>query len=272
MKAVVTRMPPRRSEMSPRPIVLPRGLHDDFFPLKQFEEFYQEVVCLKSQLGGSTPLSAKETHECLLSLLGSQEDKVSTTSTLLGQEIYRHAQRIMACLADQIFSVQHWPSGDKWYSLEESLFSIQSVTATSADGEQSEERFLFDKLDLLLQQRDPTYRGLAAVYFYALMLGFHQERHKTHRKHSIDGYLDHLFHMISHGDNGTFSENNRLFEQAYSHTLVEAKIVNLPSPQKWFLLLACLIVTWIVVSSALWVQVSYPVSEKLQQVQRVLHQ
>jgi hypothetical protein len=77
--------------------------------------------------------------------------------------------------------------------------------------------------------------------------------------------------MISHGQNGVFSENSRLFAQAYSHTLTETKIVSLPSLQKWVLLLTALILIWIVASSVLWVHLSYPVREKLQEVQRARH-
>jgi len=270
MKAFATRTAPRRHEASLEPIALPRGLHQDRFPLPQFEEFYQKVVLLKSQLASSTAPSAEEAHKQLLSLLNAQGVKVSTSSTLLGSEMYHQALRIMACLADESFSAQHWPSGSKWYPLEWSLFPEQSMAEPGADDGLSAEKLFFNKLDLLLQQRDPAYRGLATVYFYALALGLYRGRGQNHREHSLDNYLDRLFRMISHGENGAFSENSRLFEQAYSHTLVEAKIVNLPSPQKWLLLLAYLILVWIVASSALWMHVSSPISDKLQEVQRVL--
>src|SRR5437016_3451532 len=122
MKAVATKTAPRSQVTRPGPIVLPRGLHEDFFPLAQFEEFYQEVVLLKSQHSCPAAPSADEAQQQLLSLLNAQADKILLSSTLLGVEIYRQAQRVMACVADEIFSAQHWPSGSKWYPLEWSLF------------------------------------------------------------------------------------------------------------------------------------------------------
>jgi type VI secretion system protein ImpK len=270
MKAVATRTAPRGQEAS-LPTAPPLGLHRDFFPLSQFEEFYREVVRLKSQPSGPSALSPDETHKRLLLLLNTQEDRVSSSSTLLGLEMYRQAQRVMACLADEIFSALRWPSGSKWRPLEWSLFPDHYVAETSPDNEPSAERLFFSKLGLLLQQRDPAYRGLAAVYFYALALGLYREHQQNHRKDPHNDYLDRLFRMISHAENGVFRENSRPFEQAYSHTLSEAKIVNLPSPRKWLLLLASLILAWIVASSALWVYVSYPVSEKLHELQRAFH-
>jgi type VI secretion system protein ImpK len=238
-------------------------LPEDSFLLAKFEEFYLEVVRLKSALAGtaanlaSSSCSSKQARQSLLDLFRNQKAEVECTETLLGVEMYRQAQHVMACLADEIFSALYRTRGAAWTSLEAELFGKGEPGGLSRGGS------CLRKLDLLLLQDDPVYRELASVYFHALAL-----RGPGHR--DTDKYLGPLFKMIAAPEQDAAPQAGLLFPQSYAHTLAENKTAFLPSPKKWLLLLASILLVWIAVSSALWVQVSGPVSEQLHEIQRLL--
>jgi type VI protein secretion system component VasF len=230
------------------------GLPYDPFLLTRFEEFYEELVRFKTQLGSHIRLSAtsaQDIQQALAALLVRQESEVERTGTLLGLEMYRQAQRVMTCLADEVFGSYSWQQG-KWPSLEVKLFGVDEPAGLSREGQ------CFRKLDQLLRQDDPVYRELAWVYFYALVLGKTGDR-------EADDYIAALGKMIMPAVDGP-----RLFPQSYAHTLAENKLTFLPSSRKWWLGLAGIIVAWLVVSWGLWSQVSGPVKTQLHEIRKML--
>lgn len=248
----------RRSNLPPRAALtlVESRLPADPFLLTRFESFYREVVELKAQLDHHSShahisLDPEEVHEKLLSLLDEQENQVSRTGTLLGVEMYRQAQRVMACMADEIFSGIHWPSGNAWRSLEVEMFEAEQQNGLDPAGP------CIKKLELLLEQDDPAYRELAAVYFYALSLS--EKEQPSRRK-----YLQPLYQMIG-GSSGTAAEA-RAFPQAYTHTLAESQVAVLPATEKWWLALGAVVIVWLAVSWLLWAQLSSPLDEGLQRM------
>jgi hypothetical protein len=236
-------------------------LPEDPFLLAHFERFYREVLESKSELSDHTPGAvpsrrAAEIHERLLALLLQQEDEVSRSGTLLGVEMYRQSQRVMACMADEIFSAAHWPANAPWQSLETELFEADRQYGLALDGP------CMKKLDLLLQQDDPAYRELATVYFYALALARKNEDARQR-------YWPGLLKMIG-GDSGQATENGRVFAQSYAHTLAENKVTMLPSAHRWWLALALIACTWLSLSWLVWNYLSAPVQEKLDNIHQTL--
>lgn len=221
----------------------------DPFLLTRFEEFYEELVRFKKQLGGH--IAAQDIQKALAALLVQQESEVERIGTLLGLEMYRQAQRVMACLADEVFGSYSWPKG-KWPSLEVVLFGVDEPGGLSRGGQ------CFRKLDQLLRQDDPVYRELASVYFYALVLDKADDRERKN-------YIAALGKMIAPAVGGT-----RLFPQSYAHTLTENKLTFLPSSKKWWLGLAGIIVAWLALSWGLWNQVSSPVKIQLHEIWKTL--
>jgi type VI secretion system protein ImpK len=226
----------------------------DPFLLTRFEEFYEELVRFKMQLGGhiqASAIAAQDIQQGLAALLAQQENEVERTGTLLGLEMYRQAQRVMACLADEVFGSYSW-SKSKWPSLEVELFRVDEPGGLSHGGQ------CFRKLDQLLHQDDPVYRELASVYFYALVLG------KAGDGETKD-YVAALGKMIS-----PTVDRSRLFPQSYAHTLAENKLTFLPSSRKWWLGLAGIFVAWLALSWGLWAQVSAPVRIQLDEIWKTM--
>ena len=253
----------RSNSLPPRPMLtlVEARLPTDPFLLTHFEQFYREIVGLKGGLnqhsGDHVSLQAIVVHDKLLSLLMKQEEQVSHTATLLGAEMYRQAQRVMACMADEIFLQVHWPPGTSWRSLEEELFEAAEMKGLAPDGP------CMKKLDLLLRQDDPAYRELGAVYFYALSLNKKDDPAR-------EQYLQPLAQMIFAETKGT-AENDRIFAQPYAHTLTENRIALLPPVGRWWLTLGGIVLLWLAVSCLLWQQLSSPIVDMLQRIQHTLN-
>jgi len=234
--------------------------------LTQFREFYQELARQKAiainpvsslaqliQGEARDPLvQTEDIWQRLLSLLEAQAERASRSGGAFGYEVYREAQYVMAALADEFFLNQNWRGKASWPLLETRLFR------SSGAGE-----IFFKKLDLLLLQRDPVYVDLAAVYFFALSLGFQGKYRGNDPDHSIDRYRRQLFAMIFRSNPELLQGNRRLFRQNYSHTLVEGKSVKLPHPRTWFLLFAAILIVWVALSHTLFVHVTAPIEQRL---------
>ena len=234
--------------------------------LAQFREFYQELARLKSL--AVNPVSSlsqliqgeardpvvqtEDIWQKLLSLLEAQAERASRSGGAFGFEVYREAQYVMAALADEFFLNENWRGKQTWPLLENRLFR------SSAAGE-----VFFKKLDLLLLQRDPVYVDLAAVYFFALSLGFQGKYRGNDPQNQIDQYKRQLFAMIFRMNPELLQGNRHLFRQNYAHTLAEGKAGKLPHPRTWWLVLAAIIVLWVAVSHALYVHVTEPVQQRL---------
>jgi type VI secretion system protein ImpK len=237
--------------------------------LLQFREFYQELARLKllainpvnalpQVIQDETRDPAAQTEDIwqkLLSLLESQAERASRSGGAFGFEVYREAQYVMAGLADEFFLNENWRGKQTWPLLENRLFH------SSAAGE-----LFFKKLDLLLLQRDPVYVDLAAVYFFALSLGFQGKFRGNDPHNQIDQYKRQLFAMIFRMNPELLQGNRHLFRQNYAHTLAEGKAGKLPHPRTWFLLLAAVIVLWLAVSHALFAHVTAPIQQRLCQL------
>jgi type VI secretion system protein ImpK len=233
--------------------------------LSQFREFYSELARLKEAvLPRGLPqqtmqvASAEEVWRRLLSLLETQSSRASRSGGAFGFQVYREAQYVMAAVADEVFLNQDWPGRRNWPLLEIPLFQSHEA------GE-----LIFKKIDLLLLHRDPVYVDLAAVYFFALSLGFQGKYRRDDPGNDIDNYKRRLFSLIFRQDPRLLQQTAPIFKESYSHTLSDAKAIKLPHPRKWVLAFLGIILVWLAVSHFLWINVSGPVREGLSNIKKV---
>jgi type VI secretion system protein ImpK len=245
------------------------GYHNSLL-ITQFREFYEELARLKAiavnPVAAMARAGSDEPHEPLvevhdlwqklLILLEAQAERASRSGGAFGFEVYREAQYVMAALADEFFLNENWPGRQSWPLLETRLFR------SAAAGE-----VVFKKLDLLLLQRDPVYLDLAAVYFFALSLGFKGKFRGNDPQHQLDRYKHQLFAMIFRRNPELLQSGNHIIPQTYLHTLKEGKALKLPHPRKWLLVFAAIILLWVTVSHALWGHLTGPVEQRLQKVE-----
>ena len=165
-------------------------------------------------------------------------------------EIYREAQYVMAALADEIFLHMNWDGRANWPLLESKLFQ------THIAGE-----VIFQRLDRLLQRRDPFYLDLAAVYFMALSLGFQGKYRGNDPANALEQYKRQLFAMIYRRNPQLFNTKNPIFPQTYQNTLDRGAGRKLPNQNIWFGLESrAVFVVWLGVSHFAWSSVSGRVS------------
>jgi type VI secretion system protein ImpK len=234
------------------------------FLLNQFREFYAEVARLKRavEVSGSVyvfDLPAQDSPDTanaangvwvhLLSVLERQALEAGQTGGAFAFEIYREAQYVMAALADEIFIHMNWDGRNSWPLLENKLFH------THIAGE-----MIFQRLDRLLQRRDPFYLDLAAVYFMALALGFQGKFRGNDTGNALEQYRRQLFAMIYRRTPQLFTSSSPVFPQTYQNTLDRGAGRKLPSQKVWFGLLGGILVLWLIGSQIAWSSISSQVS------------
>jgi len=253
--------------------------YGDSFLLAQFREFYRELIRLERMVktGALAPISewgpeedleqpgdSNVVWQTLLSILERQALRAGQSGGTYGYEIYREAQYVMATLADEIFLHIEWEGKRAWTSnlLESRLFQ------THAGGE-----IFFQKLDRLLQNRDPVYIDLAAVYFLALSLGFKGKFRGKDDRGQIARYRRQLYSFIFHRHPDLLSDSKHIFPEAYAHTLQQASRRRLPDSRLWIGVLALIILVWIAISHGLWVHLTGRLNEvnsRISEVQKEL--
>src|SRR5579871_148113 len=169
---------------------LPQALQYESLLVSQFFQFYQAMMQLKAAatMPGfsslpSLPSTAGEITEAaavtertwrqMVSLLEEQEEMATRRGGIFGIELYKQAQYAMVSLADELFLHQEWAGKRQWPLLEVHFFH------SHAAGE-----MFFKKLDAILHEKNCI--ELAAVYFFALALGFEGK----YRGNDSGGILD----------------------------------------------------------------------------------
>lgn len=197
--------------------------------------------------GDSSALNAEKALQHLQSVLELQALEAGRRGGDYGVQYYKEAQYVMAVLADEIFLNLNWPGRSAWKSdlLETRLFGTYNA------GEQ-----FFKRLQNLLETGDQVRSELAIVYLLALSLGFKGRYRGMSSTSRLDDYRRQLFHYISKRQPELMDEAMRLCPQAYDHTAREATIRWLPSPTRWYGLLAASILLYILVSHFVWSSVT----------------
>ncbi len=233
---------------------------EDSFLLKQFREFYSEVIHQKEKIGLAVQASTESepeifeesqtgkegTHPIHLALMHILEQQVLDSRRSGGEfgvSYYKEAQYVMAALADEIFLHTNWEGREVWKSdlLEFKLFG------THIAGE-----LFFDKLDALLKEQDPAQVELAAVYHLALSLGFRGKYHGKNDEGLIEHYLRQIFAFIFKREPDIADESKQLFQDAYTYTLDKGEGGRLPYLKTWFGIIALIIILYLIVSHGVW--------------------
>jgi type VI secretion system protein ImpK len=233
------------------------------FLIAQFRQFYREVLRLRGEVErvapplagdlpaaegpgrpapGETPGTPRAVGEELQALFERQAAAARRSGGEYSGEVYREAQYVMAALADETFLHLDWPGREGWQSnlLESRLFA--SHRAGTA---------VFQRIDALLQSRDPIYVDLAKVYLMALALGF-QGRYRGSDGARLDGYRRDLFAFVANREPDLLDGERRLFPATYAGVLDRGEEQRLPYLRPWLLLSGLVFFAWLGVSHHLW--------------------
>jgi len=200
----------------------------------------------------------------LLSLFERQEAHAWRYGGTYGAEFYKEAQYVMVALADEIFLNTEWEGRRFWVSnlLETKIFR------SHAAGE-----LFFQKLDRLLQDRDPVYRDLGAVYLMALSLGF-RGKYRGGRDDAarLLGYRRQLFSFVFRREPDLAEESRRLFPETYYHTLRDETKRRLPNPRAWLILLGAVVLAYVAITHGIWVNLTDRLADANDRITRAVEE
>ena len=225
------------------------------FVMRYFEDFYNQVITLKRQLqrsrtpslsqsnGDTINSSAPQILSQLKYTLEQQTLSVGRQGGEFATSYYLEAQYIMAVLADEIFLNFDWSGRAYWedHLLESQLFG----THDAGD-------LFFQRLDEFLRQRDVARQDLAEIYLLALGLGFQGRYRGQNAQSRLATYKHELYTFIHHRELRFYNDHERLFPEAYAHTLTERTAKPLRDTRLWytafaavaFIILGCSHIFW----------------------------
>lgn len=239
------------------------------FVVECFEEFYREVLKHKklvlaqpwNKAGKEEVSSPNATAEYILSQLQTfienQAVKVSYGGGSYAENYYSQAEFIMVALADEVFLNMDWPGKAYWESnlLEQRCYNTHSAG-----------QVFFDKLDTLLERKDPVTTDLAVLFLNALGLGFQGKYRHFDDKGMLSLYRKRLFTFINRREPYLFEKRTHLFPDAYSHTLEGSVTKELPSYRNWLLLFGGIGLVYLLASYIIWFSATMSISRVVDQI------
>ncbi|MCA0369478.1 MAG: DotU family type IV/VI secretion system protein [Proteobacteria bacterium] len=240
------------------------GDRDSSFVLRDFEEFYEELVRQKERVitgtwllhetsSGATDVtgavdttvasSAGAILDKLYQLLDRQAVEASRMGGEFASAYYREAQFVMGALADEVFLNLHWDGRKYWEDnlLESRLFG----THDAGD-------LFFKRLETFLAERDPTRKDLAEVYLLALGLGFEGKFRNLNDDGRLTEWRRQLYVFINHREPTLLSGQDRLFPDAYAHTLSSGKGEKMQDKHLWYTSIGVAFFVLLVFSHVMW--------------------
>jgi type VI secretion system protein ImpK len=151
-----------------------------------------------------------------------QRKKLEGLCTAQQLKTFRDGEYVMATLADELFILEiPWPGAKHWhrYLLEQRLYG------SDCSGQE-----FFTRLEVLLQDKsqDLLLKDLAAVYLFAIRMGFAGTHRGRTRYRELEKYQRALLSFIGRERNSL-----PLFGQSYAHTVNEVAALRLAPVAPW---------------------------------------
>ncbi len=236
------------------------------FLLTTFREVYAEAVRWKEKVTremrseeGRQETSPREVWDALLGLLERQAIAVRRTGGEYAAELYRESQYVLAALVDEVFLNLEWDGRETWRGnlLESRLFGTQRA------GD-----LVFDRIEAMLRTRDPLQTELGKVYLLALALGF-QGRYRgagSEGEARLLAYRRALYAFVGNVDPDAPQDSRALLPEAYVSTVEAADSRRLPDARRWVTAAVVLLLLWVGVSHAVWVDLTREMREVMESI------
>ena len=169
--------------------------------------------------------------------------EVRLSASAVSHDYLEELVYIMAAFADETYvCLLEWPGKDYWHDhlMELRLFHTQIAGQD-----------IFLRIDKLLVRQDYGVEELAAIYLMVLALGFKGQYLRDPA--AVESYRKKLFDRLLMTSPDLRRESQRLFPEAYRHTVTEGAPVRLPEPGTWWLIAAGIVGAWLVLSTIAWV-------------------
>ncbi|MDO9360335.1 MAG: DotU family type IV/VI secretion system protein [Polaromonas sp.] len=233
-------------------------LEDDHL-IKQFRAFFDEVS--KAQVRAvemretDPDLAAQHVSKHLENLIELQTLESKREGNRFELESIADARYLKAALADEILLNTAWIGRESWtnHLLEASLFR------TSIAGER-----VFERIEQLLSNREPSLRPIASLYLSALALGFQGKYRGAGDKDRFSGYREELFQFVYQRRPDLSGRDRVLSDRAYASTLSHIAPRKMQSLSRWTVVFLLGFAALLAISEILWLWQSWPIRQVLQ--------
>jgi len=231
---------------------------DDEHLVRQFRAFYDEVSRAHTraiEMRETDPEVASQSLERHLeNLIELQTLESKREGSRFELESIADARYLKAALADEILLNTEWIGRDTWTShlLEAALFR------TSVAGDR-----VFERIEEILSQREPSKRDIARLYLFALALGFQGRYRGMGEETRLGGLREELFQFVYQRLPEMTARERVLTERPYASTLSHIAPRKLPTLTRWTVGFMLSLVALLAVSEILWVWQSWPVRQVL---------
>ncbi|CAB3749324.1 DotU family type IV/VI secretion system protein [Paraburkholderia humisilvae] len=232
---------------------------DEHDPVTEpFRAFLDELVKARTRASNAPDtapeLAAAEMNRHLLNLIELQTLQARRDSTRYDTESLMDARYLKAVLADEILLNTPWPGRETWTGclLESTLFR------TNVAGD-----LVFQRIEQVLSEREPSRRAVARLYLFALAMGFQGRFRGTDAAAQLRSYRDELYEFVYQRRADLMSRDRTVAPAAYANTLSHIAPRKLPTLSRWSVIVLLAFVSLLAVSELLWLWQSWPVREAL---------
>ncbi|WP_294770471.1 DotU family type IV/VI secretion system protein [uncultured Rhodoferax sp.] len=236
-----------------------RDKHEDDHLIAQFRAFFAEVSRAQTRAVEMREINpdaaAAAVSKDLEQLIELQTLESKREGSRFELQSIADARYLKAALADEVLLNTDWIGRDRWtdHLLEASLFR------TSFAGDR-----IFEKIDELLSNREPSLRPIASLYLFALALGFQGRFRGAAASERFTGYRAELFQFVYQRQADLSGRDRVLSERAYASTLSHISPRKMPTLSRWSVIFLVGVLGLLAVSELLWLWQSWPVREVLQ--------
>lgn len=235
-----------------------QNFEDDHL-IKQFRSFFEEVTRAQARallLRETDPdLAAQNVSKYLENLIELQTLESKRDGNRFELESVNDARYLKAALADEILLNTPWIGRDCWtnHLLEAAMFR------TSVAGER-----VFERIEDLLSNREPSLRPMASLYLSALALGFQGRYRGGGDSGRFAGYRSELFQFVYQRRPDLSGRDRVLSETAYASTLSHLAPRKMATLSRWTVIFILSLVGLLAISEILWLWQTWPVRQGLQ--------
>lgn len=225
---------------------------------KQFSAFVDEVVNTPMRLAESLEIdpdaAASALGVRLQRLMEFQDAHIEREVTRFEIDDVADARYLKAALADEILLTRSWAGRESWtrHLLESAVFQ------THVAGEA-----VFERIDRLLAEQDPSRRRLARLYLFALAMGFEGRYRDDAELGRLERYRLELFQFVYQRRPDRSGHERVLDEAPYKQTLSHLAPRGNAAISRWLVLVILAALGLLVISEILWLSTTWPIRDGL---------
>lgn len=219
--------------------------------INYFDNFYNKVIESAEKID---KVEIQNLHTKLKDYILNLEYEVNTRGNAFLQDSFKKVLYIMVSLADELFLNKKGGHIDFWEKnlLERVFFK------SSTSGEE-----IFKKIDDFVESKHAMQIEIAICYSLALALGF-KGKFKS-KEHEILVYKKRLAAYINNFYNIKDADKIHI-----SRIRNDSPVRYLPNPRRWNSIFFSILALIMIITSAIWVNFSIPINDKLNKVLKVV--